>query len=525
MDDGLFSAIYTFTKDPTTDPQNLQGTGQALAAFLLGLPNQAYRNIGDTAALMRSNSYHVYFQDDWKILPNLTLNLGLRYEYTQWPRHRDNKLASFDLETGQFLWAGKNPVTGEGPNTIPTLVPPDRNNFAPRFGFALLLNPKMSLRAGYGVFYNSNFLWEAQGVRGNWPYAISEALTALNTVHPTSPSRTTFTPDLDVQLGSTVAPGGQHIVDRRNRVGYCQQWNLHLQREITRGLLVEAGYVGTKGTKLSVFLSGNDASPGPGDPNPRRRYPALGAVSLMTAVGSSSYHGLQLKAEKRFSQGLSFLGSYAFSKTLNIGGDGFGASASPQDSRNLKADRALSGIHRQHNFVLNYIYELPFGQRWPYRGLWLRIAKSLIAGWEINGINAVRSGQPINVTIPRDIANVGSRGFFARPDLLRNPGLSSPTPARWFDTGAFAEPEPNSFGNAGRNVVLGPGTSNWTMGLFKNFHFQERSKRLQFRVEAFNLLNQVNLANPEVNFDSPRFGQILDSAPARQIQFGLKYLF
>jgi len=525
MDDGLFSAIYTFTKDPTTDPQNVHGTGQALAAFLLGLPNQAYRNVGDTAALMRSNSYHTYLQDDWKLAQRLTLNLGLRYEYTQWPRHRDNKLASFDLEEDKFIWAGRNPVTGEGPNTIPSIVPPDRNNFAPRFGLAYLLNSRATVRGGYGIFYNSNFLWEGQGVRGNWPYAISEALTALNTTQPSSPLKTTFTPDLDVQPGSTVPPSAQHIVDRRNRVGYSQQWNLHVQHELARDLLLEAGYVGTKGTRLSIFLSGNDPEPGPGDPNPRRPHPALGSVSLMTAVATSSYHSLQIKLEKKFVQGLGILGCYTFSKAMSIGGDGFGMSASPQNSRDLSSDRALSAFHRRSNFVVSYVYELPFKNRLTDGARWRTISTYILQGWEINGITTARTGQPINVTIPRDIPNIGSRGYVVRPNLVADPRLPDPSSTAWFNRAAFEEPDAYQFGSAGRNIVLGPGTYNWTFGLFKNIDFQERQKRIQFRIEAFNLSNRVSLSNPDTNFDSATFGQILAAAPARQVQFGLKYLF
>jgi len=525
MDDGLFSANFTFTKDPTTDPQNVHGSGQALAAFLLGLPNQAYRNVGDTAALMRSNSYHTYLQDDWKVSHRLTLNLGLRYEYTQWPRHRDNKLASFDLEEEKFIWAGTNPVTGEGPNTIPTIVPPDRNNFAPRFGLAYLLNSRSTVRGGYGIFYNSNFLWEGQGVRGNWPYAISEALTALNTTQPASPWKTTFTPHLDVQPGSTVAPSAQHIVDRRNRVGYSQQWNLHVQRELARDLLVEAGYVGTKGTKLSIFLSGNDPEPGPGDPNPRRPHASVGPMSLMTAVATSSYHSLQLKMEKKFVQGLGILGCYTFSKAISIGGDGFGMSASPQNSRDLSADRALSAFHRRHNFVMSYVYELPFKYRSFGGGRWTTLGAHLLEGWEINGITTARTGQPINVTIPRDIPNIGSRGYVVRPNLVADPRLPDPSAAAWFNAAAFEEPDSYQFGSAGRNVVTGPGVYNWTFGLFKNIDLQEKQRRIQLRIETFNLFNKVNLSNPDTNFDSTTFGQILAAAPARQVQFGLKYLF
>jgi hypothetical protein len=524
LDDGLFSANINFNKIPTEDPQNAAGTGQALASYLLGLPNSALRNVGDTTALMRWSGYYFYVQDDIKVNSKLTLNLGLRYDYTQWPRHRDNKLGSFDLQTGKYLWATTNPITGEAANTFPTVIYPDRNNFAPRAGFAYLLNNKTTVRAGYGWFYNTNFLWEAQGIRGNWPFAISETKTNLNTTTIDSPLKTTFAPYVATGPNTIVPPDAQHIADRNRRVSYNQQWNLHLQREVAGNLVLEAGYVGTRGSKASTFSNANTAPPGPGAVQPRRPFTNLGATSLMTDNASSIYHGLQLKAEKRFSQGLAFLGSYTRSKNINSGGDGFHLSSSPQDPSCPKCDRALSDYHRANIFALNFVYELPFGKGKQLASDLSGVANQILGGWQVNGIVTASAGQPLSVNIGRDIANIGARSVGQRPNVNGNPNIDNPTADRWFDKSVFFEPAPYTFGNAGRNIIFGPGNQTYTLGLFKNFGITE-AQRVQFRVEFFNAFNNVNLNNPDTGFDSPNIGRIFGSAPARQIQFGLKYYF
>jgi outer membrane receptor protein involved in Fe transport len=524
LDDGLFSANIHFTKTATEDPQNAAGTGQALASYLLGLPNQALRNVGDTTALMRWSGYYFYVQDDIKVNSKLTVNLGLRYDYTQWPRHRDNKLGSFDLETGQYLWAATNPITGEPANTFPTVIHPDRNNFAPRVGMAYLLSNSMTIRAGYGGFYNTNFLWEAQGIRGNWPFAISETKTNLNDTFINSPLKTTFSPETSTGPGTNVPPDAQHIADRNRRVSYMQQWNLHLQKEVAGDLLLEVGYVGTKGAKASIFANANTAPPGPGDVQSRRPHTNLGPTSLMTDIASSIYHGVQFKAEKRFSQGLAFMGTYTFSRNINTGGDGFSMSASPQDPNCIECERALSAFHRKNLFAMNFVWELPFGRGKRFATDLSGAANHILGGWQFNGIITASSGQPVNVTIPRDIANIGARSITQRPNVSGDPNIDSPTADRWFDTSAFSEPAPFTYGNAGRDIVIGPNNQTWTLGLFKNFMIRE-PHRLQFRAEFFNAFNNVNLNNPDVNFDSSNLGRINGSAPARQIQFGLKYYF
>lgn len=528
LDDGFFTGNFSFTKDPTTDPQNVATTGQPMAAYLLGLPNQALRNVGDTTAIMRKHDYSAFVQDDWKISPNLTLNLGLRYDYLGWPVHRDNKLGSFDLATGQFIWDGTNPINGAPPNVRRGIVNPRYNNFAPRFGAAYRLGDKTTLRMGYGLFYNGNYLWEAQGVRGNYPFAISETRTNLNLTGAVNPLETVFTPVLEVTPGANVPLSAQHIVNRNNKTSYTQQWNFHVQRRLTEDIIAEVGYIGNKGTHLTMFTNANTALPGPGDPNPRRPWPVLGATSIMDNSATSTYEGFQAKIEKRFSQGLTFRANYAFGKALDNGGSGFGASSAPQNPNNTRADKAISSLNRTNIFSFDYVYQLPFGRGRKFGSSMNRAADALLGGWEATGILSATSGSPFTVNIPRDIANIGARSISQRPNLVGDPYSGARNaPDVWINKGAFAEPAPYTFGNLGRNTLVGPGFAQFDFGGYKNFTITERIG-LQFRFEAFNLTNRVNFSNPDSNFDNPvgTFGRITGLAGRpREEQISLKLMF
>jgi len=526
LDDGYFTGNFAFTPDATTDPQNASTTGQAMAGYLLGLPNSALRNIGDTAAIMRQHSYAGYVQDDWKVSSRLTLNLGLRYDYLGWPYSRDNTLGSFDLTTGQYLWDGTNPVTGAGPDARRGIVNPRYDNFAPRVGFAYRLNDKTTVRAGYGIFYNGNYLWEAQGIRGNYPYAISETLTNLNNNGPTSPIETTFSPILTVTPGAPVPLQDQHIVNRNNKTSSTQQWNFHVQRRLTEDLILEVGYVGNKGTHLTMFINENTALPGPGDPDPRRPWPVEGATSEMDNVATSTYEGLQAKLEKRFSKGLTFRVNYSFSKTMDVGGSGFGSSTSPQDPNNFKADSALSSLDRAQILSLDWVYHLPFGKGEHFGSSWNGVEQAILGGWEVTGILSAISGSPFTVTLEDDIANIGARSIEQRPNLVGDQyaGAHSLT-GLWMNPAAYAIPAAYTFGNLGRNTLIGPGFAQLDFGGYKNFRLTERLD-MQFRAEIFNITNRVNFGNPNSDLNSAAFGQIsgLAGAPL-EAQFGLKVRF
>jgi outer membrane receptor protein involved in Fe transport len=526
LDDGYFTGNFNFTADPTTDPQNTSTTGQSMAAYLLGLPNSALRNIGDTAAIMRKHDYSGFVQDDWQITSRLTLNLGVRYDYLGWPVSRDNTLGSFDLVTGQYLWDGKNPVTGAGPNVRRGIVNPRYNNVAPRIGFAYRLSDKTTVRGGYALFYSGNYLWEAQGIRGNYPYAISETQTQLNVIQPTSPIETTFSPILTVTPGADVPLTDQHIVNRNNKTSYTQQWNLHVQRRLTDDLIAEVGYVGNKGTHLTMFTNGNTALPGPGDPNPRRPWPVLGATSVMDNVATSNYSGLQAKLEKRFARGLTYRVNYSFSKTIDVGGAGFSNSAAPQNPNYSAGDRAISALDRTHILSSDVVYQLPFGKGRRFGSSFNGLAEAVLGGWEVTGIMVRTSGSPLTVGVEGDIANIGARSISQRPNLVGDQyaGAHSVT-GLWMNPAAYAFPAPYTFGNLGRNTIIGPGFFQLDFGGYKNFAITERIG-MQFRAEIFNVTNRVNFGNPNGDLNSTSFGKISGLAgDSLQAQFGLKVSF
>ena len=538
--DGQF-ANWTFEGPPTANPQSASGTGLPLASFLLGLPSNANRLFGNAALDGLATNYHFYLQDDIKLTSNLTMNIGMRYEWSQWFRFRTDNLAGFDTTIGQFVWAGFNPVNGQPPNTRRTFSDPDFNNFAPRLGFAYRLGDRTTIRTSYGIFYAGLMTWEASQNRGNWPYAIAQTLSGLNASFPTSDFANVF-PTFDV---AAVRPSSAHTNSRQVRWPYIQQWNLHIQRELAEDLLLEVGYMGNKGTKLSSFISANDPPPGPGvvgcpgvacggedlialnngtiPPHPRP-FQNSDAISENFMANTSRYHALQAKLERRFTSGLSLLGSYAWSKNIDLVSTFSGGAI--QDFRNRKASIGRADFDLRHNFVFSSLYQLPFGP--GHSSLNSGPASKLLGGWAINSIISLRSGSPFNVRVGKDVANVGARsGPFDRPDLIGDPNLpeSERTVQRWFNTDAFGEPAAFTFGNLGRNTMIGPSFKNIDFSLIKTTQITE-THRIEFRAEFFNAFNNVNFSNPISNFSDDAFGSISSvKNTSREIQFALKYIF
>jgi len=519
--DGVFSN-WAFTNVPTADPQNVASTGQGLASILLGLPSTASRILGDPSLDASRWLTHFYVQDDIKLTNKLTLNLGLRYELSNWFHHNQGRLSGYDTETGTYMWASTNPITNQPANAPRTLVDPDRNNFAPRFGFAYLLHSKTTVRGGYGIFYNANFTWETSSSRGNWPYSVSQSKEGMNRDVADTPIENVFPDTLDL---ATVPPDVQHSMSRHQRVGYMQQWNLNVQHELANGLLLEVGYVGSKGTKLSSFFNANVATPGPGDVKPRRPFQNVGGFSEDKSIANSSYNGMTVKLEKRLSNNVNFLANYAFSRFIDLCSN-FGC-PSPQNSYNIRQDYGLSDLQNKHIFTFGYITNLPFGPGQRFGGNMKGVAAAILGGWQFDGITTYRTGRPFSVQLNFDNQNDGQRSFNQRPDVIRDPqpsGLNQ-TPAQWFDTSAFAVSAPYTYGNLGKNTLIGPSLQTWDFGLFKNIRVTEKT-RFQFRAELFNAFNNVNYSNPSATLGNSGFGQISSTATEqRQIQFGLKYIF
>lgn len=535
--DGQFSN-WAFTDVPTADPQNLGNTGFSFASFLLGVPSTADRIIGNAALDGRQTDHQFYLQDDIKLTSNLTMNIGLRYEWNQWFRFVNDTISGFDSSNDEFVWAGYNYILGQPSNTRRTFTDPDFNNFAPRLGFAYRLNDKTTVRLGYGVFYARAMTWEASQNRGNWPYAVAQTLTGLNTAGPTARFDNVF-PSIDL---AAVTPSATHTADRRGRWPYMQQWNLHIQRELAKDLMLEVGYVGSKGTKLSTFISPNDPRPGPGVigcPDPfnilpagsctgsvdhPRPHPKQAAYSENFMANNSRYHSLQTKLERRFTGGLSLIGSYTWSKNIDLAST-FGGDI-PQDYYNRKVGYGRSQFDLRHNFVVSSLYELPFGPGRRYLNV-SGPAGKILEGWNINSIVSLRSGFPFNVCVDKDIANVGTRGGCQHPDQIAEPSLSDSqrTPQAWFNTSAYAYAADFTFGSTGRNTGQGPGFKSVDLGLHKITKITE-NHRIEFRAEFFNAFNNVNFANPASTFGAGGFGTITSTVSnSREIQFALKYSF
>ena len=377
--DGLFTSEFDFASIQTSDPNpaDTASTGSSLASFLLGIPSDGTRNVGITAAYMRDKTEALYFQDDIKLTRKLTVNAGLRWEYDKWPTEVHNHLSEFDFSDNKFVWAGPNPLLGVGPNIgDPSLMRPDFRDFAPRLGLAYALTPKTTVRSGFGMFYGSNYYWEGQGARGTWPYAIADTPSGLNAPGSTIVYTEHMYPTYDIPIPGTPADA-QHTMARYNRTPYSVQWNAGVQRELANNLMLEVEYVGDGGRHMPLFTNENDPLPGPGtvgQPGHFRPYqyadpnfgtyptsPGFGADSELDNVATSVYHGLQVKIEKKFSNGLQFLGSYAWGHYIDEGGSGFSQSSAPQIDNNFAADRGDCTFDYRHIFTGNWVYDLPAG--------------------------------------------------------------------------------------------------------------------------------------------------------------------
>ncbi len=317
-----------------------------------------------------------------------------------------------------------------------------------------------------------------------------------------------------------------------------QAWNLSLERSIA-GTLISAAYVGNKANHLANIYQPNQARPGPGAIQGRRRWPDWGTLFLANYDGNSNYHSGQLKVQKPFTKGFTMLLGYTWSKALDDSGGTFVGEADRgnafQDSYNMKAEKGLAGQDIRHRFVLSYVYELPFGKGKSFltRG---GAANVILGGWQVNGITSFQSGSPFSVTQSFNGANTD--GGQRRPDLVRDPnGLSHSRPrgeqvAKFFDTSAFLENRPADtvngpfrFGTAGRHIVIGPGIADWDFAAYKDFHFSEQ-RRAQFRAEFFNLFNRPIFSNPGGTLGTPQFGRISStSVDSREIQFAMKLYF
>jgi carboxypeptidase family protein/TonB-dependent receptor-like protein len=498
-------------------------TNNSLADLLLGFPLLTSVAHVDNPQQIRTESYNFFINDSFRVTPRLTLNAGLRYEYNSPPVDKDDRANVYDVATRSLVPVGTNGVPRSG-------FEPDRNNFAPRVGFAWTIGDDQAtvLRGGYGVYYDQSPLAPAEALYFNSPFFDNNIFFSLPglplTLNDPFPSFFPFP-----------LPDSALAIQRDLRTGYMQHWNLNVQRQFGERSVLEVAYVGSKGTKLLTARDINQPQPSalpPGLPFVPRPDPRFDDIDLLESRANSNYNALQVRFQQRLARGFTTLASYTWSKSIDDASNFFSSAGDPnfpQNSYNVAAERGRSNFDVPHRLSVSYSYALPFGKGRDYLvdDGWL---STVLTGWETYGIITVQSGRPFTVALLPEIDNSGTGrsilGFGAndRPNLVGNPELSNSTTGQWFNTSAFAFPTPGTFGNAGRNILNGPSYQAINLSLMKNTALSERIN-LQFRAEAFNLLNHPNFNLPDNFLGSPTFGRITSARDPRHIQFGLKLLF
>jgi hypothetical protein len=512
-----------FGRRPTSDLRDLNATGYGVASFLTGLPTDARRAAGDTSALLGHNEYYFFVQDEIRLTPRFIITAGLRYSYVQAMKEARNAYSGLDVLTGNYLLAVKNPTTGAGPNLRERWVDPQWNNFAPRLGLAYMLDSKTSIRAGAGIYYSyTDYVQYFADPAGQWPFGYSESVGPLNDFFVDSSLSNPFTGSPGAEIPPSPVGQGGYSINPRMKIPYSTQWNLSVQRQLPKSMLLDVSYIGSESVKLLQSRTENQAIPGPGPVQVRRPFPDYSSITWDDNGAPSSYNGLSLRLQKRFSGGLSFLSSYTWSHNLDVWStERNGNNGGPQDPRNWRADHATSSADITNVFLLSSVYELPFGKGKAH--LTSGIGRVVLGNWEWSSILSLYGGQPINPRLGYDNASLGASGG-QRPNLIGDPVAADPTRLHWFNTAAFAAPAQFTFGNAGRNILRGPGQTNYDTSIMKNFPVGER-RNVQFRTEFFNAFNLVNFDNPNTTFNSSSFGVITSAKASRSIQFSLKLMF
>jgi outer membrane receptor protein involved in Fe transport len=556
-----FTAANTANPNP---PPNTPPGGNALASFLLGIPNNAgRRNVIETEHGGWVDGF--YAMDQWKVTSKLSVNLGLRYDITFIPIYGDNKNANnfvgdMNFRDGTYVLARNAPScaqTNAAPcipgGTLPAHVVvtalggtaifhTDYNDIQPRIGFAYQLFPNTVLRAGYGRFFDN---WAAitqtgQNYEGTWPSLDQLGASNMNPVGAGAPTRTAEDP-LNQGAGSPVTTGtpftqSTWFADPYLKRPYADQWNFGVQQQLTSNAVLTANYVGSVGRRLDIggaynvamVAGGNASCPGQNCGAP---FPYIGATAYDRSQGKSSYNALQVSLNGRQEHGLTYLVSYTWSKSLDLGCSGwYGVEGcSIQNPYNLQADKGPSATDLPHIFSTAWVYALPFG-----RGAKLSsgspMVNALIGGWNLNGVVSLNSGTAFDVGTTQDIAHTGNYNYgngygYERANLTGGKYPGNKSPAEWINVAAFKYPAPNTFGNLGRNSLRSDWNKNLDLSLFRQFPITERF-RIEFRFEAFNVTNTPVWAIPVSNLDSPNFGAVTHTANVpRQLQFGLKLYF
>ena len=553
---------WSFDRLDTAQVGQQTVTGDGLASFLLGRVNNAQISTGNDISSQKT-AWAFYAQDDWKFNSKLTINYGMRYEIFSPIDERFGHQSNFDLNTlTLYIPKGKDQNAALPPNfatAFPNvkvsrgevnskLIDTDYTNFGPRIGLAYAHNPKTVIRVGYGIFYGGE---ENQGGYPNRGEAVPfNATVQLNRSNNFTPNQFFAGSEKQVSSGFPInvftlpAPVSFRSIATNFRNPLVSKWNFAIQREIGKGNGLEVAYVGNHSAHQvqnpDPNAAFNSASSLALPTDQRRPYPNIGGIAQTASFGYGNYAGMTAKWEKRFTDGLQYTASYTFGHALATSGTTLSGSAGlgSKDPRNYSAAYSSASWDIRHNFVGNFIYDLPVGKGKKYANGMNGAANALLGGWQVNGILSLRTGAPFTLGTNDCIGAYGN----CTPDLVigQDPKAAPSggrSAAQWFNTAAVVKPA-RSAPNAATGEVIGsygtlglqsnnlPGQHVFDLSLFKGFRITERIST-QFRSEAFNLMNSVQLGGPNRTQGDPNFGRITSSqgGTERKVQFSLRLIF
>jgi trimeric autotransporter adhesin len=488
--------------------------GADFADFLLGYSQQAAIQYGPGLEQFRTWAFNAYFQDDWRVRNNFTINLGVRYEFQSPYTEATNRLVNLDVNSDFTAAApveagGVGPYTGAYPLTI---VESDANNVSPRVGFAWRANPKTVVRGGYGINYSSvPYLQVVQKLAAQPPFA--ETDTRLGTVTAPLPLSSAFS-------GPTNATTTNNYgVDRNYGIGYVHLWNVDVQRELSRTLSAGVAYTGTKGLSLDLLRAPNRSPTG-------TTISGVAPFIWESSGANSTMHAVSVRLRKRLAQGVSLGGTYTYGKSMDDASSlGGGGGVVAQNDKDLAAEWSRSSFDVRHRFSGDFSLELPFGtgRRWLTKDGWTNY---VAGGWMVNGTISVASGQPFTPLVTgavTDVAN-GVNGTLRANYDGSAIAIANPTTLRFFNTGAFSIPATGAYGNAGRNIITGPGPFAFNMGMMKNFPVRG-TRGVSLRVQASNVLNTPVWGSIGTTVNSPTFGQVTSIRSMRSVQLVVRMNF
>lgn len=512
-------------------------TGSDFGDFLLGIPSVVQYAPPTGQAHTSYHQLSGFAQDNWRVTPTLTLNIGLRYEYTSWPVERDNMFASIVPETGQVALASgsdgkitsridQNSWDSAPANTfvasstvgLPrSLRYPDKKDWSPRIGFAY--QPSFSLsttvRGSYGISYNGD---PTMGFTSASLFSV-QPFTSMRNFTNSDPTLSVMDSLRDYSTPTPSTRISGDYFDPHMKMGYYENWGLNIQQAFRGKMLLDVGYQGSRGVHITMSRANYNQSRVL--PDTSDRFPHFTTITGFASDGNSSYNAMTVKLKKETSHGLTFTALYTWSKALD---DGSRMGAGGPNIYDTRLDWGPSAYSHTHVFSTDFIYQLPVGKGKRWGNHLNSVLDGALGGWQLSGVLYASSGDFLDVTSQTALANIGTQ-VWPRADRVKSGHLSNRSVNEWFDTSAFAAPSCCRDGNSGRGVVVGPSSFNPDFALAKSFNLGLEGWQLQFRADAYNAFNHASLGNPGTLLEGADFGKIATYGNPRTMQLGLKLAF